>query len=111
LADLILVNINPAYRADELLFTLNNVGIKALITAEHFRSSDYLEIIRKIVPEVETSTPGNLNSPHVPSLKHLILISDNEHKGYFNFDEIYKKNAPDYKQITSNVKYTDPANI
>jgi len=42
LADLILVNINPAYKPDELMFTINNVGIKALITAEHFKTSDYI---------------------------------------------------------------------
>ena len=37
---MILVNINPAYRLTEVEYTLKKVGVKALVCAEKFKSSD-----------------------------------------------------------------------
>ena len=42
---LVLVNINPAYRLAELEYALNKVGCKALVTADKFKTSDYLGMI------------------------------------------------------------------
>ena len=42
---LILVTINPAYRQYELEYTLNKVGVKALVAAERFKTSDYVGIV------------------------------------------------------------------
>src|SRR6202007_1740124 len=51
-AGLILVNINPAYRLSELEHVLRVVGCRALITAARFKSSDYISMIRALVPEL-----------------------------------------------------------
>ncbi len=40
-AGLILVTINPAYRLSEVEFTINHVGLSALVTAETFKTSNY----------------------------------------------------------------------
>jgi fatty-acyl-CoA synthase len=50
MADLILVNINPAYQAEELAYTLDKVGLKVLFMSDAFRKSNYLNIVRRIVP-------------------------------------------------------------
>jgi fatty-acyl-CoA synthase len=41
----ILVNINPAYRTHELTFVLNQAGIRMLVTAASFKSSDYVAMV------------------------------------------------------------------
>ena len=41
----ILVNINPAYRSHELGFVLRQSGIRLLVSAESFKSSDYRAMI------------------------------------------------------------------
>jgi fatty-acyl-CoA synthase len=41
----ILVNVNPAYRADELRYALQHSGVRLLFTAASFKSSDYLGMI------------------------------------------------------------------
>jgi len=46
-ADLILVNVNPAFLADELAFCLNKVGVKALILADKLKKVNYVETLRK----------------------------------------------------------------
>lgn len=45
-ADLILVNINPSYRSDELAYTFEKVRIKVLFISDSFKNSNYLDIVR-----------------------------------------------------------------
>ncbi len=49
----ILVNINPAYRSHELGYVLQQSGIRMLVSAESFRTSDY----RAMVDEVSGELP------------------------------------------------------
>ena len=55
-----MVCINPAYRVFELEYALNKSGCKAIIAAEQFKSSHYLEMLQKLAPELEDcSSPGS----------------------------------------------------
>src|SRR5215210_5188146 len=67
-AGIILVNINPAYRIGELEYALNKVGCAALITAAAFTTSNYIDMLTKLMPEIATCPPGALTSARVPSL-------------------------------------------
>ncbi|HTK62710.1 MAG TPA: AMP-binding protein [Pseudonocardia sp.] len=51
---LILVNINPAYRSHELEFVLNQAGIRVLIAAPGFKTSDYAAMIEQARPSCPT---------------------------------------------------------
>ena len=73
-AGIILVNINPAYRVTELEFALNKVGCAALVTATHFKTSDYIGMLNQVVPELAGSAPGRLHSARVPTLRTVIQI-------------------------------------
>src|SRR6201987_1178936 len=66
-AGLVMVNINPAYRIYELEYALNKVGCKALITAERFKASDYLGMLRELMPEIEGAAPGHVRAQRVPA--------------------------------------------
>ena len=45
---LILVNINPAYKAQELQHLLNQSGLKLLLLAREFRQTDYVEMVDRV---------------------------------------------------------------
>ncbi len=47
----ILVNINPAYRTHELAYALNKSGIRTLISATAFKTSDYVGMVDQVRPE------------------------------------------------------------
>ena len=52
----ILVNVNPAYRASELEYALRQSGIRLLLLARQFRSTDYtaiLDRVRSRCPDLE----------------------------------------------------------
>ncbi|HYI56853.1 MAG TPA: AMP-binding protein [Microlunatus sp.] len=44
----ILVNINPAYRTDELAYVLKQAGISVMISAPVFKTSDYREMVGQV---------------------------------------------------------------
>jgi fatty-acyl-CoA synthase len=47
-AGIILVNINPAYRSHELGFVLRQSGVRLLVSAESFKTSDYRAMIDEV---------------------------------------------------------------
>jgi len=85
---LILVNINPAYRSGELEYALNQVGCKALVTAGSFKTSNYIEMLQELAPELENSHPNQLNSSKLPNLKLIISIPDEKTNGMMNFSDL-----------------------
>ncbi len=48
----ILVNVNPAYRVHELAYALNQSGMRMLISATSFKTSDYAAMIEEVRPQV-----------------------------------------------------------
>src|SRR6476659_2364211 len=44
----ILVNVNPAYRTHELSYALNQSGLRLLLSAERFKSSDYRAMVEQV---------------------------------------------------------------
>ena len=88
-AGLILVNINPAYRLGELEHALRAVGCRTLITAARFKTSDYMAMIRELVPELGNGSSG-LNSARLPELRHVISITG-KHDGCLAFDWILQR--------------------
>lgn len=84
----IMVCINPAYRLYELEYALNKVGCKAIITAEAFKTSHYLEMLMELAPELVHSTPGELRSARLPHLRVVIRMGDGTTPGMFNFGAV-----------------------
>jgi fatty-acyl-CoA synthase len=52
----ILVNINPAYRTHELGYVLDQSGVRMLVAATSFKSSDYVAMVEQVRPEATTLT-------------------------------------------------------
>ena len=46
----ILVNINPAYRTHELAYVLDQSGVRMLVSATSFKSSDYVAMVDEVRP-------------------------------------------------------------
>jgi fatty-acyl-CoA synthase len=49
----ILVNINPAYRTHELAFVLRQAGVRVLVSAPAFKTSDYRAMVGEVAGECE----------------------------------------------------------
>ena len=48
----VLVNVNPAYRTHELSYALNQSGCRMLFAAPSFKTSDYMDMVEQVAPEL-----------------------------------------------------------
>ncbi|MBK0112648.1 MULTISPECIES: AMP-binding protein [unclassified Delftia] len=113
-AGVILVNINPAYRVAELEYALAKVECKALIVMPSFKTTDYLEMIRSIAPEVSGAVPGRLESAKLPSLKTVIQIGNDTVPGFMRFSDLLATGDPADQAVHSlgaRLRNTDAINI
>ncbi len=114
-AGLILVNINPAYRLSELDYALNKVGCKALITASRFKSSDYIEMLNELAPELAGSRPGALASERLPHLKSVIQIGGDPAPGFHRFEGVKGLATDDSRariaDLADKLQFDDAINI
>jgi len=114
-AGLILVNINPAYRLSEVEYTLNKVGVRALIAAERFKTSDYAGMMEALAPEIRDSTPGRLTTQKLPRLEIVAKIGGARRPGWFDFDDLSKLETPQsrdrLKEFASRLDRNDAINI
>jgi len=69
----ILVNINPAYRANELAYALQRSAVNGLFMIPAFRSSDYVAMITQLVPELEHCDPADIGNPDLPALRRIVV--------------------------------------
>lgn len=109
----IMVCVNPAYRLFELEYVLNKVGCKALISAETFKTSFYLDMLLELAPELLTSKLGALESKKLPHLKIIIQMGDTKSPGMFNFDDVLEMGTEDDRaaRIVSSSKLSAEDNI
>jgi fatty-acyl-CoA synthase len=84
----ILVNINPAYRPHELEYVLNKVGVKCLVTGSSFKSSNYIEMLQELLPELPSSMPRDLRAEKAPDLRLVIRLGSEVTPGMVNFNTV-----------------------
>ena len=112
-ADLILVNVNPAFLADELAYCLNKVGVKALVLAESLKKINYVDILRKAL-HIETSATS-MKSARIPSLQHVVVLSENKIPGAMRWKDLLAIGSlgvrDELQERESHITFEDVANI
>ncbi|GAA0234296.1 AMP-binding protein [Saccharothrix mutabilis subsp. mutabilis] len=84
----ILVNINPAYRVHELEYVLNQSGIRTLVAARSFKTSDYAGMIEQV-------------RPNCPALRDVVLLDTPQ------WTELRSDDHPEWPELSAD----DPINI
>jgi len=114
-AGLVLVNINPAYRLSELEYALKMVSCKALVTAVSFKSSDYVEMLRELAPEIDRCAPGQINAEKLPELRAVISLGEAPVAGMFNFTQVARMGDAAQSRrlddLAGTLQFDDPINI
>jgi len=111
----ILVNINPSYRARELEYVLNQSGCKFLVADEKTEHSDYSAMINALIPHLQYSDPGNLQSVKVPGLTTVITLEKQAGKGMFSWQQLMDMangSKPEIlDEIAQSLTFDQPINI
>ena len=72
----VLVTVNPAYKAHELKYVLDQSDSAALFLTRGVKDADFVEILAHAVPELAESTDGELSVQELPHLKHVVLMGE-----------------------------------
>ncbi len=111
----ILVNINPAYRLHELKYAMNQSEAMFLVTADHFKSSNYTNMLYELAPELKHSAPGELVSDALPHLKGIINLSETPFDGMWRWDDFITRSsevtAEQLADAQAELQFDDPINI
>ena len=91
----ILVNINPAYRAFELEYALTKVGCKALVLAQAFKTSHYVQMLQALAPELADCAPGALRAQRLPQLRAAISLGETTTPGIYRFADVLALATPE----------------
>ncbi|MDA8346618.1 MAG: AMP-binding protein [Thermaerobacter sp.] len=108
----ILVNINPAYRLRELSYALQQSGIRTLIMAPAFGRSDYLAMLRDLLPSLAEC---HVQTPDFPDLKEVVVLGDDAPEGTMRWQNLLAlaDRVPDLELQARQreVQFDDPVNI
>ena len=91
----ILVNVNPAYRARELQHAINQSGLRLLLHARRFRSTDYSAILDSV-------------RPHCTALEQVVVLDDDWEA---LLDEATGTSEAALAEREASLDYDDPINI
>ncbi len=86
----VLVTINPAYRAHELAYVLEQSEASSLFMVSRFRDSDYLGMVGELCPEMPGCRPGRLIAKKLPRLRRVALFEDTAPAGVLGWSEVLR---------------------
>ncbi|BBY93859.1 AMP-binding protein [Mycobacterium gallinarum] len=92
----ILVNINPAYRTHELAYVLQQSGIRTLISATTFKTSDYVSMVDEVRAEA-------------PELRDVLYLGTDDWRALF--DKAEGVSVDELRTRTDSLDNTQPINI
>ncbi|MCM2321596.1 MAG: AMP-binding protein, partial [Pseudomonas sp.] len=111
----ILVNINPAYRLNELEYALKQSGCRWLICADTFKTSDYHAMLGELLPELVTSATGALHSHMLPELRGVISLGRQPADGMLGWQQLQamaEQVGPEQlRQCGEQLQFDEPINI
>jgi len=84
----VLVTVNTSYKSSELEYVLNQSDSCALFLVSGFKDTDYVETVRKVVPELGGARDGAFKSSKLPFLRHAGFIGKDTPTGMLNFEDI-----------------------
>ena len=111
----ILVNINPAYRLNELEYALKQSGCRWLICAEQFKSSDYHAMLAELIPELADSPPGGLHATRLADLRGVISLGRTPTAGMLGWAKLLGLAGQISRDVLrrrqAQLQFDDPINI
>lgn len=114
----VLVTVNTAYKIYEAEYLLRQSDTHTLVMIDGYKDSNYVEIIKELCPEIETSEPGKpLHIKRLPFLRNIITI-ESKVPGCLTWDEalalaekvpveeVFRRAASIHKHDVCNMQYT-----
>jgi len=113
MAGAVLVTVNTNFRAYELEYLLEQSDSTTLILSHGVREPDeYLRILRRVCPEVNSCEPGRLETQNLPFLKNIVHLGKNDIPGMFTWSRMLELGSriPD-AELDQRAQSLDPDDV
>ena len=77
----VLVPINTRFRTADMEYVVRQSDSGTLVTVDRSGPVGYVDIVRKVCPELEHGNPDDLSIETFPELKRVLVIGDRRHPG------------------------------
>ena len=84
----VLVTVNTNYKLKELEYLVKQSDMKALCIVDGFKDSDYVAMVKELIPELERDERGRLDSASFPALKSVVYMGPRKHRGMYSMPEV-----------------------
>ena len=114
----VLVTVNTAYKIHEAEYLLRQSDTHTLVMVDGYKDSDYVGIIKELVPELATHEAGRpIHSRRLPFLRNIVTV-ESKQPGCLTWDEavamaeqtpvdaVYRRAAMINKHDVCNMQYT-----
>ncbi|MBP1927425.1 fatty-acyl-CoA synthase [Sedimentibacter acidaminivorans] len=111
----IFVPLNAYEKQNRMEVLLKSSDTNTLIMQVGYKSTENIELLYSMIPELKECIKGNLKSEKFPMLKNVIVISEDEYSGMFKWTDIleYGENLADdvLDECQKNFNHDDVAHI
>ncbi|HUE70337.1 MAG TPA: AMP-binding protein [Pirellulaceae bacterium] len=83
----VMVTVNPAYRAHELKYVLNQSDCVALFLVDQFKTSDYFAMLAEVCPEIAAAKEGQVQLAEYPRLRRVVAIKGSSPAGLLTWEK------------------------
>jgi len=91
---IVVVALNPRYRAHELNYILGQSRTTALLITDHLGAIDYLDMLAEVIPELASAVPGELASATLPHLRHVLVDAEDPYPGCHRVQDVVDAGEP-----------------
>ncbi|MBS0208743.1 MAG: AMP-binding protein [Planctomycetes bacterium] len=110
----VLVTINPAYRAHELKYVLQQSDVVALFLVDAFKTSDYFAMLTEVCPQLASAPLGEPQLAEFPRLRWVVALRGETPAGAVSWDDMLQRaraSDVDIEALQSTFSPSDPINI
>ena len=107
----VLVTVNTAYKIHEAEYLLRQSDTHTLVMVSGYKDSNYVEIMRELCPELESSRSGALSCKRLPRLRNVITV-ECDLPGAFTWDEaIELGDSVPLSEVTARARSLKPHDV
>lgn len=84
----IAVTVNTSYKLHELEYLVKQSDLSTLCLTDGVKDSNYVQMIKELVPELDTYERGCLKSAKFPYLKNVVFMGPEKYRGLYSTPEL-----------------------
>lgn len=82
------VTVNTSYKLHELEYLVKQADLTTLCLTDGLKDSNYVAMIKELVPELDEYERGCLKSARFPYLKNVVFMGPEKHRGLYSTPEL-----------------------